>query len=92
MGELVKPGSFLICLEFPLWKDNKIPGPPWGMSGVYWNLLAQGGDGVVDSGSEDGQGSGDGKFERVQYLKPPESYEQGRSTDMLSVWKRKGTD
>jgi len=90
MAELVKPGGFLFCLEFPLWKSNALPGPPWGLQGVYWNLLANGEDGLVDSensGASDDRNKG--KFERVQYIKPSRSYKQGRGTDMLSVWRRK---
>ena len=89
MVELVRPGGFLICLEFPLWKDNELPGPPWGLSGVYWDLLAEGGDGLVNSNSASCVGAGKGSFERVQYIKPAVSFKQGRGTDMLSVWRRK---
>lgn len=92
MAELVKPGRFLICLEFPLWKDPQLPGPPWGLKGVYWNLLAEGGDGIADGSSEGRIGSTKGKFDRMQYLKPTESFQQGRGTDMLSVWRRKDAD
>lgn len=87
MAEIVKPGGLLICLEFPLWKENALPGPPWGLKGVYWNLLADGGDGLVDGDVSDG--SNLGKFERLQYIKPTRSYKQGRGMDMLSVWRRK---
>ncbi len=89
MAELVQPGKFLVCLEFPLWKDNELPGPPWGMSGVYWNLLAEGGDGLSTSIGGGDAGEGKGAFDRVQYLKPATSYPQGRGTDMISVWRRK---
>lgn len=92
MAELVKPGSFLICLEFPLWKESSSSGPPWGMVGVYGNLLAEGGDGLVGLGAGNSGGPGKGQFERVQYIKPARSYKQGRGTDMLSVWRRKEVD
>ncbi|KAK5107691.1 hypothetical protein LTR62_000885 [Meristemomyces frigidus] len=92
MAELVKPGGYLICLEFPLWKDNRSPGPPWGMTGVIWDLLANGGDGVLMSNGEGEVEGGEGKFERIQYLKPAESFKQGRGRDMLSVWRRKRSD
>ncbi|OCK74852.1 hypothetical protein K432DRAFT_468068 [Lepidopterella palustris CBS 459.81] len=49
MAELLKPGGLLICLEFPLWKDLKSPGPLWGLKGVYWDFLAHGGDGASHS-------------------------------------------
>ncbi|KXX82479.1 putative thiol methyltransferase 2 [Madurella mycetomatis] len=85
MRELLRPTGLLVCLEFPLYKDLTAPGPPWGLLGVHWNLLAEGGDGKVD-GSATETDSGRGPFERVAYIKPPRSYEIGRGTDMLSVW------
>lgn len=90
MGALVKPGRFLVCLEFPLWKDSTLPGPPWGLSGVHWDLLAEGGDGLVSEEAHKQLGTaGNGMFERVQYIRPAVSYPQGRGTDMLSIWRRK---
>ncbi|KAM4066209.1 thiopurine s-methyltransferase (TPMT) domain-containing protein [Hirsutella rhossiliensis] len=85
MGELLAPGGVLICLEFPLYKDLNAPGPPWGLRGVHWNLLAQGEDGILD-GPVGEAGPTNGRFDRVLYLKPPRSYENGKGTDMLSVW------
>lgn len=90
MAELVRPGEHLVCLEFPLWKDNCLPGPPWGMKGVYWDLLATGGDGLVaDANVERTLSTARGKFDRLQYFSPTRSYEQGRGADMVSVWRRK---
>jgi hypothetical protein len=90
MAELVKPGRYLVCLEFPLWKNNQAEGPPFGLHGVYWNLLAEGGDGKVErEHMEDASSIRSGNFIRVQYLKPSVSFPQGRGTDMISVWKRK---
>ncbi|KAH6635909.1 S-adenosyl-L-methionine-dependent methyltransferase [Chaetomium tenue] len=85
MQELVRPTGVLVCLEFPLYKDLKADGPPWGLQGVHWNLLAEGGDGRID-GSAAATDGGRGPFTRVAYIKPPRSYEMGRGTDMLSVW------
>ncbi|KAF3940562.1 hypothetical protein ABW19_dt0208330 [Dactylella cylindrospora] len=40
MAELVKKGGVLICLEFPLYKDFDLPGPPWPLrSEIYQKLL-----------------------------------------------------
>lgn len=90
MAVLVKPGRYLICLEFPLWKENQAEGPPFGLQGVYWNLLAQGGDGKVQRERiADASLTGSGNFTRVQYLEPSMSFPQGKGTDMISVWKRK---
>lgn len=73
MSELVKPGGCLICLEFPLYKDRSLPGPPWGLNGVYEELLS------TPKG---------GNFIREEYIKPRRSYEVSKGTDMLSVWRR----
>jgi hypothetical protein len=89
MQELLSPTGILICLEFPLYKDLDVVGPPWGLKGVYWNLLAKGGDGILldteSSGEE--QSVQHGPCKRVLYYKPERSYEQGRGMDMVSVWK-----
>ncbi|EQL03908.1 thiopurine S-methyltransferase family protein [Ophiocordyceps sinensis CO18] len=85
MSELLAPSGVLVCLEFPLYKHLGAPGPPWGLRGVHWNILAQGEDGMVDESSKKVV-SANGQFHRVLYFKPPRSYENGRGTDMLSVW------
>jgi hypothetical protein len=90
MGHLVKPGGFLVCLEFPLWKDLNAPGPPWGLQGVYSDLLARGGNGLLETASDsEPLAANDGNFTREMYWQPPRSYKQSRGTDMLSVWRRK---
>ena len=88
MAELIKPGGLLICLEFPLWKDLNEPGPPWGLKGVYWNLLAEGDDGMNLS-SEPSSTPLNGNFERIRYIHAQKSHKEGRGTDMLSIWRRK---
>lgn len=91
MSEILSPTGVLVCLEFPLYKDLKAPGPPWGLRGVHWNLLAEGADGIIGDESQRETGDLDGKFERVLYFKPERSYESGRGTDMFSVWRLKAT-
>jgi hypothetical protein len=87
MKELLRPSGLLVCLEFPLYKDLTAPGPPWGLQGVHWNLLAEGGDGIVDQQTSTlATTGGQGSFKRNLYIKPERSYEVGRGTDMLSVW------
>ncbi|KAE8158446.1 S-adenosyl-L-methionine-dependent methyltransferase [Aspergillus tamarii] len=88
MADLLAPSGQLVCLEFPLFKDPKMPGPPWGLRGVHWDLLAEGGDGIV---GEDVKREEKGVFERLLYLKPERSYANGKGTDMLSVWIKKTT-
>ncbi|CAN9413189.1 unnamed protein product [Alternaria alternata] len=90
MKSLLSPTGVLVCLEFPMWKPLKDQGPPWGLNGVHWNLLAEGADGLFDeSGNLLGGGQEKGSFERVVYWKPPVSFKQSRGEDMLSVWKLK---
>lgn len=89
MRELLQPDGVLLCLEFPLYKDLTAPGPPWGLKGVYWDILAEGGDGKMDGSAKAANGE-PGPFQRVVYIKPPRSYETGRGTDMLSVWTLRG--
>lgn len=88
MSELLTPQGVLVCLEFPLYKGADEPGPPWPLKGVYWNLLAEGGDGTPKE-AEAATRSSNGMFVRVAYFKPPRSHSNGRGTDMLSVWRRK---
>lgn len=79
-----------MCLEFPLYKDPKLPGPPWGLTGVYWDLLAKGGSGLeLDVAEGNDSDRLEGQFLRVLYIKPKESYTMGKGTDMLSVWRKK---
>ena len=88
MGELLRPSGILVCLEFPLFKEPGEQGPPWPLRGVYWDLLAAGGDGLTCDGTERAD-DGDGFFVREERYKPSRSYTQGRGTDMISVWRLK---
>ncbi|KAI1772964.1 S-adenosyl-L-methionine-dependent methyltransferase [Hypoxylon cercidicola] len=89
MSELLAPSGVLACLEFPLYKDPGAPGPPWGLKGVHWNILAEGGDGIPDEESASETRPLKGSFDRVVYFQPPRSYENGKGTDMFSCWKLK---
>lgn len=95
MTSLLTQTGILVCLEFPMYKSLDAEGPPWGLNGVHWNLLTEGGDGRLHdsdetSGSEEvSEGEKMGLFERVLYLRPERTYEVGQRTDMLSVWKLK---
>jgi hypothetical protein len=92
MSELLRCDGYLVCLKFPLYKDPMLPGPPWGLWGVHWDLLARGGDGVANIGIAPEIGKKDqlmGQFERVLYSKPARTYESGTGTDMLSIYARK---
>ncbi|KAI2629222.1 S-adenosyl-L-methionine-dependent methyltransferase [Hypomontagnella submonticulosa] len=89
MSDLLSPTGTLVCLEFPLYKDLKAPGPPWGLKGVHSNILAEGGNGIINEESEGKTGQLQGRFERVAYFKPPRTHEVGMGTDMMSIWKLK---
>ncbi|KAL4880676.1 S-adenosyl-L-methionine-dependent methyltransferase [Aspergillus karnatakaensis] len=80
MRELLKPGGLLICLEFPMYKDPALPGPPWGVKGVHWEILAAGGSESKDE---------EGMFKREVYISPERTFEFGKGTDMISVYRRK---
>lgn len=92
MASLVNTDGLLTCLEFPMYKDRKLPGPPWGLNGVHWNLLQQGGDGLVTDEQVDANAGDDdssGSFTRILYVQPERTHEAGQGTDMLSVYRRK---
>lgn len=74
-----------------MYKDPKLPGPPWGLNGVHWNLLSRGGDGLVTSDGDEAENEklSEGQFTRKLYIKPERTYEMGKGTDMLSVYVRK---
>lgn len=74
-----------------MWKPLNEPGPPWGLNGVHANLLSDGADGLVNEcGELIGTGNGRGNLERILYWSPPESFEQSRGQDKISVWRLKG--
>lgn len=70
-----------------MYKDPQLPGPPWGLNGVHWNLLSCGGDGIVNEQEGTGNPEG-GEFVRTLYTHPQRSYDAGKGTDMLSVYAR----
>lgn len=76
MADLLHKGGFLVCLEFPMYKDPLLPGPPWGVNGVYWDVLSSYG------------GRGSGKFTRKLYMRPARTHEIGMGTDMISAYMR----
>lgn len=87
MSELLNPDSgLLVCLEFPMYKDPAIQGPPWGLKGAHWDLLALGNDGILHSRTNTTSNKHNGKFTRVAYIKPERTYKVGQGTDMLSIY------
>lgn len=88
MTSLLSKDALLTCLEFPMYKDRKLPGPPWGLNGVHYDLLERGGDGLVSNDEATGT-EGLGSFSRIVYVQPERTHEAGKGTDMLSVYQRK---
>ncbi|RAK84922.1 thiopurine S-methyltransferase family protein [Aspergillus costaricaensis CBS 115574] len=88
MSHLLHPGGLLVCLEFPMYKDPSLPGPPWGLKGVHWDLLARGGDGIRNIAEEEEDDAKaaklTGQFRRAHYFRPARSYPSGKGTDMLT--------
>ncbi|PKY00968.1 thiopurine S-methyltransferase family protein [Aspergillus campestris IBT 28561] len=76
MMSLLNPRGVLVCLEFPMYKDPSLPGPPWGVKGVYWDLLSSRGI------------TGSGECTRLLYIQPQRTHEIGMGTDMISVYAR----
>jgi methyl halide transferase len=95
MAQIIRPGGLLVCLEFPLYKDPNIAGPPWGVrGGAYWDVLVRGGNGILRSEilqeeQDEHVNLDGGDFTRELYVKPKRSYDAGKGTDMVSVWRRK---
>lgn len=93
MKELLAPSGVLVCLEFPMYKDVNAAGPPYGLKGVYWDLLAEGKDGRVAKGKAQSEGSAasgrEERLERVLYYQPSRTYKAGEGTDMVSAWRHK---
>lgn len=88
MSELLNPdGGLLVCLEFPMYKDPTIQGPPWGLNGAHWDLLALGNDGILHIRTNPTTNNQrNGKFTRVAYIQPERTYKVGEGTDMLSIY------
>lgn len=93
MKQLLAPSGILVCLEFPLYKDLAAIGPPYGLNGVYWDLLAEGRNGLMGRRQSDGDDTRlpieEVKLERVLYYHPSRTYKVGEGTDMVSVWMQK---
>ncbi|KAL4892097.1 S-adenosyl-L-methionine-dependent methyltransferase [Aspergillus ambiguus] len=89
MASLLRTGGVLVCLEFPMYKDPSLPGPPWGINGVHWDLLSQGGDGMITGKTGHSKHDSQGLFIRKLYIRPRRTYEMGKGTDMLSIYARK---
>lgn len=98
MSKLLSPTGRLVCIEFPTYKDPKDGGPPWALPPeVYEAHLSKPGQEIpydedgrpVMERKEDGElVLGEGALERVAHFKPERTFEIGRGTDWISVWRR----
>ncbi|EXJ61353.1 uncharacterized protein A1O5_11911 [Cladophialophora psammophila CBS 110553] len=85
MVHLLSPSNILVCVEFPLYKDPNEQSPPWGLQGLYWNLLGEGVDGILH---ESGAGhSRQGWWKRLLSYSPERTCEVREGTDMVSMWR-----
>ena len=93
MNELLAPGGYLVCVEFPLQKDPKLGGPPHGLSKeLYEELFSRPGHEVVydEAGCVRPDGSGGvakDALERVQRLTATRTHVVGQDPDCVSIWR-----
>jgi len=95
-GLLAQEGK-LVCLEFPLYKDPKIGGPPFGMNAeAYVAHLSRPGEVLKydEKGYPEGTEeefvkgrNGEKGLERVERWKAVRTHKIGEGTDHVSVWK-----
>jgi methyl halide transferase len=93
MSELLAPGGHLICLEFPLFKEPKIGGPPHGVTKeLFDELLSRPGEevaydehGYVKTSSEGGRSNA---LAPVDRWKAERTHPAGAGKDHISVWRR----
>ncbi|KAL8862614.1 MAG: hypothetical protein Q9178_001112 [Gyalolechia marmorata] len=86
------PPGYLICLEFPTYKDPLTGGPPFGLtSQTYLEHLSHPGaklpydqSGQVQAESQDSPTSD--SLERLDHWQPERTHDIGKGTDWVSVW------
>lgn len=89
------PRGFLICLEFPTYKDPLTKGPPFGVRPeTYVEHLSHPGENVPYNNqghAEEGalRDPGPGALERVAHWQPEISHAAGQGTDWISIWRHK---
>ncbi|KAL8950337.1 MAG: hypothetical protein Q9222_003623 [Ikaeria aurantiellina] len=97
MSQLLErhPSGFLVCVEFPTYKDPSIGGPPFGLTpDTYVAHLSQPGQEipydeaghVKPGGFEQPAANG---LERLDHWRPERTHEIGKGTDWMSVWKHR---
>ncbi|KIW08788.1 hypothetical protein, variant [Verruconis gallopava] len=94
MTELLAPGGTLICLEFPLYKEASLGGPPWAMRAeTYEMLLPFPGEepeydenGYVIKQERPPNPNG---LTRIARWHAERSHPVGQGTDHVSLWKHR---
>ena len=96
MAKLLSPEGRLVCIEFPTYKDPAEGGPPWALPPeVYEAHLSKPRKGIPydDNGKvilDNGAGEVDKEgLIRVAHFKPERTFEVGKGTDWISVWRRR---
>lgn len=95
MSKLLSPNGRLVCLEFPTYKDPALGGPPWALPPpVYEGHLGRPGQelpydekGAIVPDRENLVVKGG--LERVEHFMPERTFEVGKGTDHISVWRFK---
>ena len=94
MSKLLSPTGRLVCIEFPTYKDPADGGPPWALPPeVYEAHLSKPGVEIPydDKGrvvlDKDGDHT-EGGLVRVAHFQPERTFEVGKGTDWVSVWKK----
>ncbi|EME46604.1 hypothetical protein DOTSEDRAFT_43091 [Dothistroma septosporum NZE10] len=93
MSQLLGPLGKLICLEWPLGKDPKLGGPPFGVTPeLFGQLLSRPGKevkyddaGVVVVEDQSGEGSDHGLVTIDRFL-PSRTHESTKGNDHVSIW------
>lgn len=90
-----EPSGYLLCIEFPTYKDPLTKGPPFGLRPeVYVEHLSHPGkeipyddkghvkEGTIGNPSQEG-------LERIAHWQPVRTHEIGKGTDWCSIWRHK---
>lgn len=95
MTQLLGPHGKLICLEWPLGKDPKQGGPPFGVTAeLFPELLSRPGEEVkydeagVVVHHQDGEKSADALLRMERFL-PRRTHESTKGNDHVSIWRHR---
>lgn len=95
MSELLSKEGRLVCLEFPLYKDPHLRGPPFGLSAdAYVAHLSRPGEKLpyTEAGYPEGeaevhlQKKNEVGLVRLERWKAERTHKIGEGTDHVSVW------